>query len=117
MQQNVVFWIAMAILAILIVRRVLAIRGRIPGAEARAKVDAGALLLDVRTPAEFASSALPGATNVPVHQLASRLGELPRDRPIVVYCASGMRSSSAASFLRRRGLEVYDLGPGSAWPT
>lgn len=114
--QDVVFWIAVALFVVIVVRRVLAIRSRIPGEQARAKVDAGALLLDVRTPREFEAASLPGARNVPVHELASRLGELPKDRPIVVYCASGMRSSSAASFLKRRGLEVYDLGPASAWP-
>jgi rhodanese-related sulfurtransferase len=109
-------WVALALLAIVIVRRVIAMRNRIPGEAARAKVREGALLLDVRTPGEFAAMAIPSAKNVPVHELGSRLSELPRDRPIIVYCASGMRSAGAASFLRKRGFEVHDLGPASAWP-
>lgn len=112
-----VFWCAAAVLALFVVRRLIAIRSRIPGDAAREKVREGAVLLDVRTPGEFAAAALPGAKNVPLQELASRLPELPRDRAIVVYCASGMRSSAAASFLKKRGYEVHDLGPASAWPS
>ncbi len=79
-------------------------------------VEQGALLLDVRTRGEFAGGHLPAAVNVPVGELAERTHELTSPaRPIVVYCRSGARSASAASQLRRLGLEVHDLGPMSAW--
>ena len=74
-------------------------------------------LLDVRTEREFASGEVPGAVNVPLPELASRIDELPRDREIVIYCASGYRSSSAASMLRRDGFaRLRDLAGGiAAW--
>lgn len=85
--------------------------------EARRRVADGAVLLDVRSPAEFASGHLPGAVNVPVGDIARRAGEIgPLDRPIVVYCRSGARSSAAASALTRHGfVDVLDLGAMSRW--
>lgn len=91
--------------------------GDVSGAEARRQVEAGALLLDVRTPEEFAAGHLPGALNIPVQKLGDRMAELPaRDRPIVVYCRSGQRSRRAVRALREAGyVEVHDLGPMAAW--
>ena len=110
------FWIGAAILAFFAARFFIAARKRVSGAVAREKVAAGALLLDVRTAAEFRSGAIPGAKNIPVQALAARTGELDPKRPVVVYCASGVRSGSAASLLKRRGFaEVYDLGPAAEW--
>ena len=112
---DVLFWIALAAVAFFVLRMVLAARNRITGAAAREKVAQGAVLLDVRSPGEFASGALPGAKNIPVQSLGSRLSELPKDRPIVVYCASRMRSASARSLLVKNGFDAYDLGAGSRW--
>ena len=68
-------------------------------------------LLDVRSPMEFRSGHLAGAVNIDVQVLGTRLAELPKDKPIVVYCQSGSRSGRAASALERAGFsEVYDLG-------
>ncbi len=78
----------------------------------------GALLLDVRTPEEFASGHLDGATNVPVQVLESKLETLTakKDQPIVVYCRSGHRSSSAAELLKKGGYtKVQNLGAMSNW--
>ena len=74
-------------------------------------------LLDVRTPAEFREAHLDGARLIPVDQLGSRLAEIPRDRPVLIYCAVGSRSAQAFSLLARRGYpEVYNLDGGiSAW--
>jgi rhodanese-related sulfurtransferase len=85
--------------------------------KARELVEAGATLLDVRTPEEFAQGHLPGARNVPLQVLAQRLGEVgPAATPVVVYCAAGGRSAQAAELLRRSGYgEVFNLGPMSAW--
>lgn len=88
---------------------------RVDGPEAHRLVAAGATLVDVRTPGEFASGHAEGARNIPVDEVEARMGELPRDKPVVVYCASGRRSASAAAILSRAGYPVRDLGPFSAW--
>lgn len=92
-------------------------RGRVAPAEARRLVEGGALLLDVRTPAEFAGGHIEGSTNVAVQELDARASSLcPKDRPVVVVCRSGMRSRLAAAILRRAGyVAVHDLGPLAAW--
>lgn len=72
----------------------------------------GALLVDVRSPGEFAAGALPGARNLPVDELRGRLGELPRDRPLLVYCRSGQRSYYAARILEQEGFQVESLDGG-----
>ncbi|PJF37111.1 MAG: MBL fold metallo-hydrolase [Candidatus Thermofonsia Clade 1 bacterium] len=61
------------------------------------------LLLDVRGATEYAEVHLSGALNIPVGHLPRRLAEVPRDKPIVTYCASGYRSQIAASWLRAQG--------------
>lgn len=61
------------------------------------------LLLDVRGPAEIAICSIPGHLPIPLGELEERLGELPRDVPMIVYCKSGMRSLKAVSVLRRHG--------------
>lgn len=76
----------------------------------------GALLLDVRTPAEFSDGHVDGALNIAVQELESRLAELDPARPVVVYCRSGSRSAAAARLLRDRGFSVTDVGAMSDWP-
>lgn len=81
-------------------------------------VDGGAehMLVDVRTPEEFASGHIPGAVNIPVQELQSRLQEIPQDTAVVLYCRSGNRSNQAAGILGGAGYpEVYDLGGIGAW--
>ena len=91
---------------------------RVDGATAVDLVKRGALVLDVRTPQEFASGHVPGAVNVPYDEVERRLAEIgPPGREIVVYCRTGRRSSIAAQSLERLGYgKVYDLGPIGAWP-
>jgi phage shock protein E len=67
------------------------------------KIKDGAVVVDVRSPGEFADGAYPGAVNIPVQELGHRAGELPKDRPVVLYCASGARSAFAARLLRSNG--------------
>jgi hydroxyacylglutathione hydrolase len=62
-----------------------------------------AVLLDVREPQEFADGHVPGAHNLPQADLATRLSEVPRDRPIYLICQGGFRSLRAAQFLRQMG--------------
>ena len=94
-------------------------RGReIQGPEARKLVAAGARLLDVRSPDEYAGGHLPGAINVPVQEIEGRLAEVgPRDGELVLYCRSGHRSSPhATELLRPHGFtKVHNLGPMTAW--
>ncbi len=67
--------------------------------------DAALVILDVRTPAEFAAGHVPGAINVPHDQIESRLGELAalRDKDLVVYCKSGRRAGLALEVLGQHG--------------
>jgi phage shock protein E len=76
------------------------------------KIAAGAKVVDVRTPAEFADEAYPGAVNIPLPALPARMHELgPKDAPIVLYCASGARSGQAMRFLRQNGFtDVVNAG-------
>ncbi|WP_116995818.1 MBL fold metallo-hydrolase [Desertimonas flava] len=74
-------------------------------------------LVDVRNPGEYALGSIRGAINIPVGQLPGRLAELDPERPTVVYCAGGYRSSVAASLLRANGFsDVSDIVGGyGAW--
>lgn len=81
-------------------------------------LDADAVtLIDIRNPGERDFGVIDGARSIPLAQLRSRLADLPRNKPIVVHCAGGWRSSVAASLLRADGLEkVSDLAGGyAAW--
>uniref|UniRef100_A0A831UEU0 Rhodanese-like domain-containing protein n=1 Tax=Geobacter metallireducens TaxID=28232 RepID=A0A831UEU0_GEOME len=72
-----------------------------------------AFLLDVRTPAEFRQGRLQGAVLIPISEVERRLGEIPRNRPVVVYCAVGSRSGLVAGFLAQKGYrEVYNMADG-----
>jgi glyoxylase-like metal-dependent hydrolase (beta-lactamase superfamily II)/rhodanese-related sulfurtransferase len=75
------------------------------------------VLVDVRNPGEVAIGMIPQARNIPLAQLARHVDELPRDRPVVLNCAGGWRSSVAASYLRAHGFtDVSDLlGGYDAW--
>jgi glyoxylase-like metal-dependent hydrolase (beta-lactamase superfamily II)/rhodanese-related sulfurtransferase len=75
------------------------------------------LVLDVRTEREWREQRLDDSVNVPLARLLERLDELPRDRRLVVHCATGYRSSIAASLLRRQGFDaIADLVGGiAAW--
>lgn len=82
----------------------------------RELVSQGALILDVRTAAEYREGHVPQALNLPVQELPARLHEVgPTERPIVVYCRSGGRSAQAAQLLTRAGYQVRDIGPMTAW--
>lgn len=70
-------------------------------------------LLDVRTEEEYRQFRLEGARLIPIDRLAVRLAEIPRNRPVLVYCAVGSRSSQVANYLVRQGYaEVYNLYGG-----
>ena len=70
-------------------------------------------LLDVRTPGEFQQMSIEGAHLIPIDQFVARINEVPKNQPIVVYCAVGARSSQVSDYLARLGYpEVYNMSGG-----
>jgi len=68
------------------------------------KINAGALILDVRSVDEFEDEHYPGAINIPLHLLPAKMDELGnKNRAIVLYCASGSRSAFGAKLLKESG--------------
>jgi rhodanese-related sulfurtransferase len=72
-------------------------------AEAAAKREAGAFMLDVRTPEEWNEYHIPGSTLIPLDQLETRLNEVPKDKEVVVVCRSGNRSKPGRDALKAAG--------------
>ena len=67
-------------------------------------IKAGAKIIDVRSAGEFEDDSYPGSVNIPLNIIPAKVAELgPKDGAIVVYCASGARSASAARFLKEAG--------------
>lgn len=92
---------------------------RITATELRARLAdlPGLQVIDVRNGSEWALGSIEGALNIPLPQVRRRVGDVDLDRPIVVHCAGGYRSSIAASWLRSAGAtDVSDLiGGYNAW--
>jgi len=72
---------------------------------------AGAVLVDVRSPGEFENGGIPGAINVPLDDLRSRLADLPT-APLIVHCQVGQRGHTAARLLTQHGFDVHNLDGG-----
>ena len=74
-------------------------------------------MVDVRAPGERQQKRIAGSVGIPLNHLAERLSELPTDRPLIVHCAGGYRSSIAASLLQRHGFtQVSEIAGGlAAW--
>ena len=75
------------------------------------------VILDVRTADEYAQGHLKGAINIPLSDLPVQIGELDRNRPILIYCRTGVRSAQASTILVNAGFtQVYDMEGGlNAW--
>ena len=74
------------------------------------------LLVDVRTPEEFATGHIAGAVNIPLQDIAARMSEIPKDTPAIIYCRSGNRSAQAMQILANAGYtQIYDLGGVIQW--
>jgi rhodanese-related sulfurtransferase len=80
--------------------------------EARKMVEEGAQLVDVRADHEWEAGRIGGAEHVPLPELPQRIGELDQDRPVVVYCRGGNRSSMATAALTEAGYEAVKLTDG-----
>ena len=73
----------------------------------------GAIVLDVRTKAEYGQGAIGGSKNIALQQLASQMSTIAKwNKPIITCCVSGMRSASAAALLKGQGIEALN---GGAW--
>lgn len=72
-------------------------------AEAARLREQGAFILDVRTPQEWNEGHIPGATLIPLDQLADRVKEVPADKPVVVVCRTGNRSATGRDLLKKAG--------------
>jgi rhodanese-related sulfurtransferase len=74
----------------------------------------GAVVIDVREPFEYATGHVPGAESVPLGRLTARSGDLPRDVPVYLICATGKRSLTAAGLVRRAGIDAWSVAGGTA---
>ncbi|WP_428719788.1 rhodanese-like domain-containing protein [Thermus sp.] len=73
-------------------------------------------ILDVREPGEFKDGRIPGAVNIPIRELPKRIGEIPKGKPIIIYCGTGHRGAMGLVFLRGQGYNVKNiLGGFKAW--
>jgi rhodanese-related sulfurtransferase len=80
--------------------------------EAKKLIDDGAQLVDVRAEHEWEMGRIAGATHLPLAELAERAGEIDRDRPVVLYCRGGNRSTMAAEALAAEGYDASKLSEG-----
>ena len=76
----------------------------------KALVQQGAMIIDVRTPAEFKGGHVKGAVNIPLQSLQANFSKIPQNKTIITCCASGMRSGSAKSLLKAAGYTVHNGG-------
>jgi rhodanese-related sulfurtransferase len=80
--------------------------------EAQKLIEDGAQLIDVRADHEWEAGHIPGATHLPLHELAQRAGEVDPERPVVLYCRGGTRSTMAAAALADAGYDAAKLSEG-----
>jgi rhodanese-related sulfurtransferase len=80
--------------------------------EAQKLIEEGAQLVDVRTDHEWETGRIAGAIHLPLAELAERAGEIDKERPVVVYCRGGNRSSMAAAALADAGYDAAKLSEG-----
>jgi rhodanese-related sulfurtransferase len=77
--------------------------------QAREMVEGGAQLIDVRADHEWEAGRIAGAKHLPLAELAERAGEIDRDRPVVLYCRGGNRSTMATAALAEAGYDASKL--------
>lgn len=74
-------------------------------------ISRGGIIIDVRSASEFAGGNVPGSKNIPLNNIAAKTANIKKlNKPVIVCCASGMRSSQAASILKSKGIEVINGG-------
>ncbi len=80
--------------------------------EAQKLVEEGAQLFDVRAEHEWEAGRIAGASHLPLAELPERIGEIDKDRPVVLYCRGGNRSTMATAALADAGFEASKLSEG-----
>lgn len=90
----------------------------VPGAEIDveelvARLQAGAIVVDVREPDEYVAGHVPSARPIPLMDVPERIDEIPTDVPVLVICASGGRSRRAADFLIEQGVDAVNVAGGT----
>ncbi len=104
MDTNTIILLAFALIAVGLLRNSLARKRSISDpAQVTEALQSGALVVDVRTPAEFEQDHFPGAVNIPLQEIGQRAGEL-MDQQIILYCNSGNRTANAVAILGRKGV-------------
>lgn len=83
---------------------------KLPPEEVAKLIKKGALVVDVRSKLEAKIGMAPGATNIPLLRLKSRLKELPRDKTLVTYCGTGARAGKAKEILEAAGFKAVNGG-------
>ncbi len=84
-----------------------------PGTDYKALLADGAVIIDVRTPGEYKGGHIKGSVNIPVDTIRQHINDLKKKgKTVITCCASGMRSSSAASILKNAGIEAHN---GGSW--
>lgn len=80
--------------------------------ELPALLSEGGIIVDVRTPQEFQTASNPKSINIPLDRFLASVGELPKEKPVILCCASGARSGAAAAILKSQGFQrVLNAGP------
>jgi rhodanese-related sulfurtransferase len=114
-----IYWALAAVLGLMLVALQLPASQGIDAKQAQTMVGSGALLLDVREPAEYAAIHAPNAKLIPLGEVGSRLNELEayKNKPIAVMCRSGRRSAKAVALLQEAGFtQVSNVQGGiQAW--
>ncbi len=103
------YFLPAAVVAYLVFRtmRLRGIKARLP-----MMIQNGGVVVDVRSTGEFAAGSRPGSVNIPLDELEKRAGELDKEKPVILCCASGARSGAALHILKRLGFKnVVNAGP------
>lgn len=78
-------------------------------------IDRDAVIVDVRTKGEYNNGAIPGSKNIPLQVISSKVSEIKKwNKPVILCCASGMRSGSATGILKSKGIEAMNGGGWSS---
>ncbi|KON89618.1 rhodanese [Sporosarcina globispora] len=112
--------VILALLIIFLVRKLIPVKGvrQLTPSQLQTELkDKNKQYIDVRTPAEFKRFHVPGFVNMPLHQLHQKMGQLSKDKEVVIICQSGMRSSKASKILKKEGFKnITNIRGGlSAW--
>lgn len=100
------------------VEKSVIMEGALDAGSAKALLERGASIIDVRTVQEFSRGHVEEAKNIPIGEFSKRMSEVgDPNTPVILYCASGARSHAAAKSLKRAGYkEIYNIRTQGGWP-